>query len=151
MRTVSLENPWMRLAYFIAKDFYLIHRWNKKTIPVAVIVSPGGRYISHGVCSNGMHAVLGHCNRLDEKGTPYHTCEHCAADQHAEIKALQKASMFLAGSSIYIYGHYKVCDTCIKELHKRGVFKIYFLEDCETLFDRHNPNTVLGTENQFML
>lgn len=156
---VTISNPWMWLAYLIAKDFYKIHLWNKKTIPVAVLISATGEYISHGICSNGMHAVLGHCNRIEEKGTPYHLCEHCATDQHAEVKAIENASFRFSGLNIlptkdatmYIYGHYKTCDSCYTLLEMAGIKKVVFLENAEVLFDRHNPNTVIGTAKQFML
>lgn len=151
---VSLENPWMRLAYNIAKGFYWVRGWNLKTTPVAVIVSPSGQYLGHGACADGMHAIKGTCNRLEEKGTSYDTCPYCHEDEHAEKRALKAAlskQPYLIGSSIYIYGHYKVCDHCIQELHRNGIYHIYILENAEVLFDRHHKDTVLGTPKQFIM
>lgn len=151
---VPFENKWMRLAYLIAKDFYKIKKWNKKTTPVAILVSEQGEYISHGLCADGLHAVEGHCDRLETKGSPYSACKWCHHSEHAERKALEQA--FKLGiephnASIYIYGHYKVCDSCMYELQKYGINTIYILENAEELFDRHNPNTVLDTLNQFAI
>lgn len=148
---VNLENQFMRLAYKLAKNLYMVKKWNLKTTPVAVLVK-NGEYINHGVCADGAHAINGHCDRLGEAGTSYGNCKHCAEEEHAERKALQAAyDKDLQGSEVYVYGHYKMCDHCIAALKARGVTRFVLLENASTLFDRHHPQTVLGTENQFLI
>lgn len=148
---VSLDNEWMRLAYKLAKNLYFINKWNLKTTPVAIIVK-NNRYITHGICADGAHPLQAKCDRLDTKGSSYETCEYCREDQHAERKALQEAyDKDLAGAIIYVYGHYKLCDSCIKALNERGIFSCVLLENSKILFDRHDPDTVLGTEKQFLI
>lgn len=149
-KKVNMRNEWMRLGYSIAKDLYAIGNWNMKTTPVAIIVSPSGKYVSHGVTADGKHAIYGTCNRLGKRGSPYSSCQWCNHYEHAEIKALNKTDACLLNHHIYIYGHYKSCDNCIKELHRRGIYKIHILENAEVLFDRHNKDTVLGSEKQFL-
>lgn len=150
MRTVTLQNEWMKLAYNIAKQHYVINNWNLKTTPVAVIVGQDGRYISHGSCADGRHAIHGFCNRLEVAGSSYENCMFCHEVQHAERLAIEAAGdKPLIGASIYIYGHYKVCEHCLKLLHFHGITQIYILENAHVLFDRHNPNTVLGKPEQF--
>ena len=40
---VGLDNPTMRVAYYMAKALYEMHNWNLKTTPVALIVDKKGR------------------------------------------------------------------------------------------------------------
>lgn len=149
---VGLDNEWMRQAYDIAKELYNHKKWNLKTTPVAVIVDINGKFVSQGASANGKHALLGHCDRLGKAGTDYSKCKHCAHDQHAELYALKNANKTkLTGATIYLYGHYKMCDNCIKVLSREGIYKCVLLKDCEKLFDRHNVNTILGTNRQFVV
>ena len=146
---VDLSNKFMDIAYTYAKRLYLEHGWNKKTIPVCLIIKDG-TFIAKGICSDGGHAKEGKCDRLSESGLPYDTCKHCAIDQHAEIKALQSAGdQDLHGAEIYLYGHYKSCPDCIQALSDRGIHKCYLLENSEVLFNRHDKRSVLGTSEQF--
>jgi len=148
---VTLENEYMRLAYKLAKNLYMVRYWNKKTTPVAIIVKDG-MYISHGVCADGRHAIEGTCNRLEEKGTSYDTCRNCKEEEHAEQKALIDAKdVNLRGAVLYVYGHYHICDVCAKALNVRGIDTCYLLENATELFDRHHANTVLGTSRQFLV
>lgn len=148
---VGIENPHMRRAYEMAKHYYMLKRWNLKTTPVAVLVK-ADTPVSIGICANGMHAVEGKCGRLKESGLPYDACQWCAEEEHAERKALQAAyDADLNGADIYLYGHYKMCGSCIRALKNRGVKRFILLENSQTLFDRHNPDTVLGTDKQFVL
>jgi len=150
-RYVSIKNKWIEEAYNEAKKLYNHKKWNLKTTPVAVIVK-NDKFISLGISANGKHPLLGKCDRLGKSGTDYDKCEHCAHDQHAERFALNKVPHEdLKGAEIYLYGHYKMCDECIKELQKRGIYHYYLLENSEVLFDRHNKDTVLGTNKQFVI
>ncbi len=145
----TLDNEYMKLAYKLGKNLYMIKKWNLKTIPVAVLVKDG-KYVAHGICSDGKHAIEGHCNRLETKGTAYDTCPHCRESEHAEQKALQDAyDKNVQGAVVYMYGMYKLCPTCTEALEARGITECVFLENAEVLFDRHHPDTVLGTNKQF--
>ena len=151
-RITTLRNEWMKLAYNIAKQHYAVGNWNKKTTPVAVIVSSNGKYISHGSCADGKHAILGTCKRLETKGSDYSDCPYCHEFEHAERKAVDAAGVEpLLGAVMYLYGHYRVCEHCLNLLNSRGIVTIYLLEDAHTLFDRHNANTVIGKPSQFIV
>lgn len=147
---VDIHNTWMRVAYNFAKGLYEINKWNLKTTPVAILVSKDGSFISMGVCADGAHPIQAKCGRLASSGQPYTNCEFCAEEQHAERKALRKAyDKDLTRAKIYVYGHYKLCDSCVKALCDRGIDTFYLLENADVLFNRHHPDTVLGTNKQF--
>lgn len=149
---VSLDNEWMRLAYTVAKSLYEVKNWNKKTTPVAVIVSKDNKFLSYAACANGAHAINGSCNRLTTRGSSYDNCEYCQEQNHAERLALKKCSdMDLSGCTIYLYGHYHMCTTCLQALDNRGIKKAVLLKDASVLFNRHKKGTVIGTKNQFKI
>lgn len=149
---VSLKNIYMKAAYNEAKKLYLYKQWNLKTTPVAAIVK-NEKIISIGACANGAHAITGFCERLNKPGSSYDECENCKNDQHAEIIALKKISenFNLFKAKVFLYGHYKCCDGCIKNLNNKGINECYLLNNSEILFDRHNSKTVLGTDKQFII
>src|SRR5690606_12134072 len=148
---VSLEDSFMRQAYEMAKTLYKVKSWNIKTTTVAIIVQKG-KVISVGICADGQHAIQGYCGRLEESGLPYSSCEFCKEEQHAERKALKAAyDKDLIDAIIYVYGHYKLCISCVKALNERGIYECVLLENSHILFDRHHPSTVLGTPNQFLI
>lgn len=146
---VNIENDWMKLAYKLAKNLYMQKKWNLKTSPVAIIVKDG-KFVSHGICADGNHAIEGKCDRLETKGTSYDNCKYCMESEHAERKALQEGyDQDLNDAHIYVYGHYKLCDSCIAALNARGIYKCFLLENASELFDRHHANTVIGKPTQF--
>lgn len=148
---VGLDDKFMSIAYTYAKNLYLGYGWNKKSIPVAIIIK-NGNYVAKGICSNGLHAIEKKCNRLGMSGTDYSNCPHCSEEQHAERIALKESyDKDLNGAEIYVYGHYKLCTKCIEALNERGITTCYLLENSDVLFDRHNKDTVIGTERQFAL
>ena len=58
---------------------------------------------------------------------------------------------YIKGGRLYLYGHYRFCDSCIQISNKKGIKEFVLLENSKVLFDRHNTNTVLGTDKQFMI
>jgi len=149
---VDIYNSWMHVAYNMAKSLYLVNKWNLKTTPVSVLVSKDGSFISMGISADGAHPIQAKCSRLEEKGLPYTECQFCVEEEHSERKALRKAyDKDLTGAKIYVYGHYKLCESCTKALLDRGVTAFYLLENADVLFDRHHPDTVLGTDKQFLI
>lgn len=151
-RHVGIGDPNMRMAYDIARAFYRYRGWNLKTTPVAVIAK-GGRVLSVGVSGDGMHAMLGECARLDLPGSPYGLCEWCREEKHAEHDALLRLDPALAaearGATCYLYGHWRMCDGCVESLRIAGVTDLALLSHSRILFDRHDPETVIGRPEQF--
>jgi deoxycytidylate deaminase len=143
----------MRLAYKVAKGFYAIKGWNKKTCPIAVIAR-NRSILAVGVAGRGMHQFHGKCSRTDKPGSKYDECEYCREDQHAEQQALEelRKSPIMrdpTGATCYLYGHYKMCSSCIAAMHKVGITDFVLLENSAILFNRHVDGTVVGTPQQF--
>ncbi len=146
---VSLENRFMRMAYNTAKALYKKTKWNLKTTPI-VIIAKDDKFITLGIANNGQHVLQQKCDRLGKSGTPYTDCKWCVNEEHAEIHALKNCKgQDIKDATVYMYGHYHLCNPCLLALKDRGVTDFVLLENSKVLFDRHHPDTVLGTEKQF--
>jgi len=141
-------DKFMKAAYQIAKGYYAVNGWNKKTTPVCILVK-GKKIISIGVSGNGMHPILAHCDRENHPGSPYSHCKYCSNDQHAEIRAISELKTDAYGAVAYLYGHHHLCSNCESELVKIGVRTVFFLQKSDKLFDRHHLKTVIGWKKQF--
>lgn len=66
------------------------------------------------------------CPRLPGEG--YTKCESiCMQDGHAEMQALRKAravGVSVVGATVYVSGHYHVCEPCARALRDAGVKSI---------------------------
>lgn len=144
----SLKDPFMNAAYQVAKGYYQAFAWNVKTTPVAILVKKG-QVQAIGVSGNGMHPLIRKCYRSARPGSPYSDCSHCQANMHAEMRALQECKTDPKGSVCYVYGHWRCCSNCEAAMEVMGVKKVVLLDGCETLFDRHHKDTVIGTSRQF--
>ncbi len=148
---VTIKNPHMRTAYNIAKSLYLVRKWNKKTIPVCIIAKDD-ELLSFGVGGNGLHQVAGDCDRLlASKGSAYGDCKWCDYPVHAERNAINMLRSYPFKAVAYMYGHYKVCEECKKALKSVGIEHVILLKNADVLFNRHNPKSVVGKEEQFKL
>lgn len=147
---VDLGDLYMRYAYLLAKEAYLKLRWNKKAMPVAVLVQDG-KIVLCALSGDGMHQEHGRCDRLNRPGSPYEECKYCAEAFHAEVLAVQRTKIDLRGSKLYVYGHWRVCHSCEALAAKSGVQEIVLLEGCEALFDHRSQGTVIGSPRQFEL
>ncbi len=154
-RYVNITNKYMFFAYRIAKALYLVNGWNQKTTPVAVIVNNGLAY-SWAAAAHGLHALEGRCERSDKPGSPYSDCKWCVPSHHAErlaldfaLKSYKKGT--LKGASVYMYGHWHMCQDCVAVLRAAGIKDFVLLENSSELFDRHHENTVIGTPHQFSI
>ena len=146
---VTLDNGFMKMAYNIGKVLYNQTKWNLKTTPIAIIVKKG-QFISVGKAGYGNHVLQQYCDRLEEKDMPYSACKWCVEIYHAEQIAINNVRKEnINGADLYLYGHYHFCGSCLKAMEKRGIVNLYLLENCTKMFDRHNPNTILGTNKQF--
>ncbi len=148
---VTIKNPHMRTAYNIAKSFYLVRNWNKKTIPVCIIAKDD-ELLSFGVGGNGLHQVTGDCGRLGrEKGSQYSDCKWCDYPEHSERYAIRGLRSYPFKAKAYMYGHYHVCDECKKALKEVGISHVVLLKNASVLFNRHNPKSIVGKPEQFKL
>lgn len=146
---VDNDNLYMKIAYQLAKCLYLTNKWNLKTTPICIIVK-NNAIISIGISGNGMHPLTGKCDRIDKPGSDYSLCKYCQEDEHAEIRAISELKTDPKGARCYLYGHYHACTNCIAKLEDIGIRDMVLLDNSDILFNRHNPETVIGSPDQFM-
>jgi deoxycytidylate deaminase len=153
---VDLNNQFMHEAYEYAKSLYEIKNWNRMTAPVTVLVK-NGQIIAKGVAGDEWHQREGTCMRVELKlpsGVGYDQCQGCHPDNHSEKVALRKAreaNIDVTGAEAYMYGHWWLCRSCLNALIDAGVSKkVFLLDEADQLFDRDNPNNVIGKPEQFV-
>jgi deoxycytidylate deaminase len=147
---VGLDQPPMRLAYDLAKALYGVRKWNMKACPVAVIALDG-RILSWGFSGNGKHQIDGICGRLGRDGAPYSDCPWCEEEEHAERYALFSSRETVAGADVYLYGHHRMCESCIRSMRTAGIKRLFLLDNAATLFDHKHPESVIGKRGQFSI
>lgn len=150
---VGIEDLAMRFAYDRVKEAYLHRNWNLKTTPCAVLMRER-EVLAWALAADGRHAIEGTCARLWSKGTDYSTCKWCAEDQHAEqiaLRRLKEQNIVRKPTHLYLYGHWRMCDSCILAASSAGVEHFVLLKNATELFDRHHKNTVIGKPRQFEL
>jgi deoxycytidylate deaminase len=69
----------------------------------------------------------------------YEMCPGCAADNHGEVNAIDKAKKEgkldkIKGSTAYIYNHWWACDDCRQKMFDLGVKQIVLDPICERIF-----------------
>ncbi len=152
---VSAENPFM----FEAKRFCLENSTDDKQLTGAVIVQ-NGVIISKGANQTKLKGKF--LKRLHEKGwcvrkilhvktgEKYWLCPGCSGyETHAEARAIfdaHKQQKSTQGADLYLWGHWWCCKPCWDKMVGAGIKNAYLLENSEALFNRSNPNNMLGRE-----
>lgn len=55
-------------------------------------------------------------------GQGYHLCrEVCRQPNHAEVDVCLKAGKRARGGTLYLFGHYYFCDSCVETIKKYGL------------------------------
>ena len=84
------------------------------------------------------------CYRIEHNipsGTCYETCRSIHAEQNAIIQAGEDNCV---GSSLYIFGHTKVCILCKRFIINAGIEKVYLKKDQESEMIALDPKTWLN-------
>ncbi len=149
-RYVDMSNPFMRQAYLYARRLYDRHEWNEKACPV-VVLALDGKAIACEASGGGMHQEEEYCARFGLPKSDYSLCRWCKEDEHAEQRALRWLKVNPAGADLYLYGHYRMCDACVKAMHKAGIYDFYLLDGADALFNHHAPTSIIGKPEQFEL
>lgn len=152
----SLDHPHMRAAYDYAKSLYIVKGWNAMTSPATALVK-NNEVVVVANAGDEWHQRQGACERVRlnlQAGVGYDQCPGCHPDNHSEKVAVRKAQLAgidLTGAEAYMYGHWWYCASCLQTLLGAGVTTFYILENADVLFDRKDPNTVVGKPEQFSL
>ncbi|QQG38369.1 MAG: hypothetical protein HYS26_02370 [Candidatus Kaiserbacteria bacterium] len=139
---VRLENPWMAAARDFAKENNTIRH-----VGAAVIVKDGA-IIGRGSIGAGPHT--NGCEREKHNvptGTGYELCAGCGYENHSEASAIRNAKESGAdtkGADLYLWGHWWCCEPCWSTMIDAGIKSVYLLEGSEKLFNKSDPDNVIG-------
>lgn len=141
---VPASNMYIQEAKKFAKENSL-----DKTMPNSSVIVKDDKIIGIGANGSDYHEKNG-CYRVKNNipsGQGYELCDGCSPKNHGEAKALANAISLgndSKGADIYLWGHWWCCQPCWDAMIKAGIKDVYLLEGSEILFDKNNPNNVVG-------
>lgn len=134
----------------IAKAFAGEHSLDKEMPNTSVIVK-NDEVIAIG--ANGSDYHLTHeCERVKQhipSGQGYELCEGCHPKNHGEQSAIHDAEakgVDTHGADLYLWGHWWCCEPCWNAMIAAGIRQVYLLEGSEVLFNKSNPNNIVGRQ-----
>lgn len=143
---VSEDNIYMQAAKKYAKENSL-----DKVMPNGSVLVKDGVVIGRGANGSTYHDTH-ECERV-KRGIPtgqgYELCEGCHPKNHGEPKAIKEAKekgIDTADADAYLWGHWWCCEPCWNEMIKAGIRNVYLLANSEILFNKENPNNVIGRQ-----
>ena len=92
----------------------------KRVVHAALFTADGDQYLSSNYCLNPQAS----CPRAKDEG--YEKCRTiCQQPGHAETNVIQLAGDKALGSTMLIFGHNRICDSCKKACEEQGIgFKV---------------------------
>lgn len=98
-----------------------------KQTTIAIIENDGDYFIGTNWCHNPQTE----CPRGDMgSGKGYDLCEViCEQEGHAEINAIKTANGNTKGGTMFLIGHYYMCDDCKKACEEAGIENVFILDD----------------------
>jgi deoxycytidylate deaminase len=82
-------------------------------------------------------------------GQGYELCEGCDPKFHSEPSAIRDAQAKgkdTNGADLYMWGHWWCCEYCWNSIISAGIKNVYDLENSEILFNKSDPNNILGKQ-----
>lgn len=146
IKYVEALNPYMVEARRIAKEYSL----DKNMPNASIIVDPeNGKVVGVGANGSNYHEIHG-CERIRlhiPTGQGYELCEGCSPQNHGEPKAIldaEKNGYNVSGMDLYLWGHWWCCEPCWRKMIEVGIRDVYLLEKSEILFNKENPDNIIG-------
>jgi len=143
---VGEDNKYMQEARKCAREHSL-----DKLMPNGTVIVKNGKIISRGANGSTYHDTHG-CERV-KRGIPtgqgYELCEGCHPKNHGEPKAIREAKEKgedINGADVYLWGHWWCCESCWSSMIEAGIRNVYLLENSEILFNKDNPNNIIGKQ-----
>ena len=143
---VGMDNEFMSAA----KDYARQHSLDP-VMPNGCVFVKNGEIVAKGANGSDYHNTH-ECERV-KRGIPtgqgYELCEGCHPKNHGEPKAIATATaavVDLAGSDVYLWGHWWCCEPCWSSMISAGVNKVYLLERSEILFNKQHPDNIVGKQ-----
>lgn len=100
-------------------------------LQVGAVIVKDGESIGYGF--NDAAPKEAYCPRADmPSGTAYFLCStHCSQTHHSETMAINSVapSMNCEGATIYIFGHYMICEECREAMIHYGIREVYLKKD----------------------
>jgi len=143
---VPKDNQFIREAKEYARTNSL-----DKTMPNASVIVKDGEVIGRGANGSTYHETHV-CERVRlgiPTGQGYELCEGCHPKNHSEPKAIKNAQEQgndTHGADIYLWGHWWCCEPCWNSMKQAGIKKVFLLEDSEKLFNKDDPNNIVGKQ-----
>lgn len=143
---VSESNEYMLLAREYAEKY----RSNLEQSGAAVIVNDK-KVIGIGALGNNPTHIKG-CERIKHNmptGEGYDLCEGCSPKFHSEASAVRDAEEKgenILDTDLYLWGHWWCCKDCWEAMIKAGIKNVYLLENSEILFNKKDPNNIIGRQ-----
>lgn len=143
---VGEENPYIQEAKKYAREHSL-----DKVMPNGTVLVKDGKIIGRGANGSTYHDTH-ECERVKQgipTGEGYELCEGCHPKNHGEPKAIKEAIQNgenTNGADIYLWGHWWCCEPCWNAMIKAGIKNVYLLEGSEVLFNKNDPNNIIGKQ-----
>jgi deoxycytidylate deaminase len=141
---VSADNPFMQEA----RSYALEHSLDN-VVKTGAVVSKDGLVIGRGANGSDYHKTHV-CERVRlniPTGQGYDLCEGCSPKNHAEPRAVtdaQNKGHDTNGADLYLWGHWWACESCWNAIIKGGIKNVYRLEGSQKLFNKSDPDNILG-------
>lgn len=141
---VSEDNEFIKIAKQFAKDNSL-----DKVMPNSSVIVKDNKIIGIGANGSDYHEKHG-CYRKEHNlptGEGYELCEGCSPKNHGEAQAIKDAlskGNNPNGADLYLWGHWWCCKPCWDAMINSGIKNIYLLDKSEILFNKDNPDNIIG-------
>ena len=143
---VPADNEYIQEAKKYARENSL-----DKVMPNGSVLVRDEVIIGKGANGSNYHELHG-CERV-KRGIPtgqgYELCEGCHPKNHGEPKAIKMAKdqgNETNGADLYLWGHWWCCEPCWNAMIEAGIKDVYLMEDSEILFNKENPNNIVGKQ-----
>ena len=143
---IPLSNEYMKEAKKFAQEHSL-----DKVIQTGSVMVKDGEIIGKGANGSTYHETH-ECERVKQKmptGQGYELCEGCHPKNHSEPKAIANAKengKNTEGADLYLWGHWWCCEPCWNAMISAGIRNVYLLEESGVLFNKENPNNIIGKQ-----
>jgi deoxycytidylate deaminase len=134
----------------LAKEYAKKYRSNLAQ-PSAVVIVKNDEIIGIGSIGNNPAHIKG-CVRVIlnmPTGQGYELCEGCDPKFHSEPSAINDAKSKgndTTDADLYMWGHWWCCEPCWNSMISAGIKNVYHLENSEVLFNKSNPDNIVGKQ-----
>lgn len=143
---VPESNPFIQAAKKFAREHSL-----DSTIQTGSAVVINDTIIGLGANGSDYHET-NECERVKRNiptGQGYELCEGCHPKNHSEPRAIENAIKLNhdpKGADLYLWGHWWCCEPCWNAMIKAGIKNVYLMEGSDKLFNKNNPNNIVGKQ-----